>query len=121
MLCPVCKKENEDGNHNCVHCGSRLKRRNRHRDEDPEESADYRIAWLAYRCAAIGLIPFVGLLLGPVALILGVIAWRQTRKNPWKKGLGPVGAALLLGLLITVTMWSGLALIVHAAFPGYWF
>jgi hypothetical protein len=125
MLCPVCKKENEDGNHNCAHCGSRLtKRRNRRRDEDQENgesSADYRIAWLAYRCAAIGLIPFVGLLLGPVALILGAIAWWQTRRNPWKKGLGPVGAALLLGLLITVTMWSGLALIVHAALPGYWF
>jgi uncharacterized Tic20 family protein len=125
MQCPVCKKENEEGNHNCAHCGSRLtKRRNRRRDEEAEANeanADYRIAWLAYRCAALGLIPFLGLLLGPIALILGAIAWWQTRKHPWSKGLGPVGAALLLGFLITVTMWSGLALIVHTAYPGLWF
>src|SRR5258708_4833634 len=125
MLCPVCRKENEEGNHNCINCGSRLtKRRNRRRNgesDSSEPAADYKLAWFAYRCGVIALIPFVGLVMGPVAFFLGIVAWWQYRIDPWDKGLGPAGAAMILGLLVSVTMWTGLALMVHAVYPGYLF
>ena len=124
MLCPVCRKENEEGNHNCINCGSRLTKRRKRRNGESEASepaADYKLAWFAYRCAVIALIPFVGLLMGPLAFFLGIVAWWQYRIDPWDKGLGPAGAAIILGFLVSLTMWTGLALMVHAVYPGYFF
>ena len=41
-----------------------------------------RTALAAYRCSVVGLVPFLGLLFGPLGVVLGVIAWRQDRARP---------------------------------------
>ena len=66
---------------------------------------------LAYRCAVLGLIPFVGLLMGPAAVFLALLASRRSRAN--RPGNSPVHAraALILGSLVLFTNWLGLALI----------
>jgi hypothetical protein len=54
----------------------------------------------------------VGLLLGPAAVVLGVIAWRRERLRPEARGAAPPSAAIVLGLLVLVTNWAGLAFLV---------
>ena len=53
------------------------------------------------------MIPFVGLLLGPVAFILGLVALRRKRAD----GPAHALAAVLLGALVSLTNWIGLYLI----------
>lgn len=125
MLCPVCRWENEEGNHHCINCGVRLLRRKTRKNgesnggEGETPLVSYRLAWIAFRCSKVALIPIVGLVMGPVSLILGIIAWWQSRMDPWDKGIGPAGAAMWLGLLTTLTMWLGLFFIVKGLWPGH--
>jgi hypothetical protein len=68
-----------------------------------------RAARLAFRLTVIGLIPGLGLLLGPAALALVALTWRR-QSDPAFKAYAPIRAALVLGIAITVTNWAGLAL-----------
>lgn len=53
------------------------------------------------------MIPFIGLILGPVSLLLGIIAWRRRLYDP-DRGRSPAIASIILGSLITITNWAGL-------------
>jgi hypothetical protein len=70
-----------------------------------------RPAIYAYRCSILGLIPVVGLILGPVALVWGFLALRRGRKDPEFSGHGPALLAMFLGLLLTLSQWTGAVLI----------
>jgi hypothetical protein len=72
------------------------------------------LAVRAYRWGVYGLVPGVGLLLGPAAFLLGVCAWLRGRGDPERKGLPLSKAATVLGFLIGVTQWAGLTLMVLA-------
>jgi hypothetical protein len=71
-----------------------------------------RPAVLAYHVAVCGLVPGLGLLLGPAAVVLGVRARLLGRKDPAFKGRSLANVALVLGLLLAVTQWAGLALMI---------
>jgi hypothetical protein len=65
------------------------------------------------------LIPLVGLVLGPVAFLLGFVAWRRGQGDPLQKGIGPALAGMLLGGSVAVTNWLGVALIIYGLWsPG---
>jgi hypothetical protein len=68
-------------------------------------------AMTAYRFAIYGLIPVAGLLLGPMALALGLAGWRHARQNPDRQGVGHAVTAVILGALEVLTNAVGLALI----------
>jgi hypothetical protein len=90
---------------------SRRRRRAVREDADspfggPIEPAN-RSAVYAYRCAIVGLIPIVGMVLGPVALVWGWLAWRRGRTDPHFSALGPAYLAMFLGALLTLTQWAG--------------
>ncbi len=68
-------------------------------------------AMIAYRIACYGLIPLAGLVLGPVAVGLGVRSWLHLRSNPKDLGAGFASAAVILGLLEVLTNGIGLTLI----------
>jgi hypothetical protein len=70
-----------------------------------------RAAIYAYRCSIWGLLPGLGLVLGPVGLIWGWLAWRRARNDPQFTAQGPVCFAMVLGALITLTQWPGAVLI----------
>jgi hypothetical protein len=70
----------------------------------------------AYRCAVYSLIPLAGLLLGPAAIILAVLAWRAGRRDPEAKGNGYVVIALVLGAVTLLCNGLGLALMVRGLF-----
>jgi hypothetical protein len=71
-----------------------------------------RPALRAYRISLLGLIPVLGALLGPVAVLLGALTLWRRKAQPEFTAHGPALAAVVLGSLITLTNWAGLALVV---------
>ena len=68
-------------------------------------------ALTAYRYAVYGLIPIVGLILGPAAIVLGIYGLRYYRTAPLDHSIGHARAAIILGLLELLTNAIGLTLI----------
>jgi hypothetical protein len=120
VRCPACGAANTEDAKRCAACGERTGRKARSRESVEEgdgpfgRRADARPAtgFRAFRCAVWGLIPLAGLLLGPVAVVLAVVAWRQGRRDSAAKGNGYVAAALVLGLLEVLCNCLGVALMV---------
>jgi hypothetical protein len=127
MRCPACQAENLDDARACSTCGTALQPRPSRRvrrdgatsPSSGASDAKKGLAWTAYRCSVVGLIPVVGLILGPLAFLLGFVAWRNGQGDPLHKGIGPALAGMLLGGLITVTNWVGVALMIYGLWsPG---
>jgi hypothetical protein len=66
----------------------------------------------AYYCGVFSLIPGAGLLLGPIALILGILGFGHVRAHPQAKGTGHAVAGIVMGSL---AMLGNLLLVVVAA------
>lgn len=94
----------------------RLQRRPRRPLRDPAEESDEPVstiipyknpkALLAYYCGVFGLIPGVGLILGPVALILGILGIRYVNAHPTAKGTGHAVVGIVLGSLELLFNWG---------------
>jgi hypothetical protein len=121
MNCPVCHAENKEGSSLCHACGARLgprpagkASRNRRRDPQgplsPETEARHRAARTAYRVAVLGLVPGLGLVFGPVAVGLGVLARQRGLKDLEFTLWGPVFAAIIFGAIEGVFNWAGFTL-----------
>jgi hypothetical protein len=121
MRCAACQTDNPDNASTCSNCGGTLasrpsRRAGRGRDDTKfgSRAIDKKgLGSFAYRCGVIGLIPFVGLVFGPMALVLGFIAWLRDRRGPHLLGLGPALAGMVLGGIISLTNWAGLALMIY--------
>jgi hypothetical protein len=66
----------------------------------------------AYRVSLYGLIPPLSLVLGPLAVVLGLRARRRGRRDPNFTGGWLANAAIVLGAVLTITSWAGLALMI---------
>ena len=118
MRCPACDAENIDDAPQCADCGATFSRRPRKRDDSSSSETPFSkravernpLAVKAYRIGVFALIPGVGLVLGPIALVLGLIAWNRGRLEPPNKRGGHVTGALLVGSLLVVTNWLGILL-----------
>src|SRR4051794_34753531 len=120
MQCPSCGAENPAEAKRCAACGERTNRKPRRRD--PIDDADSPFggrpgerpptALRAYRYGVYALIPFVGLVLGPVAIVLALLAWREGRRDPAARSSGYVVIALLLGSVALLCNGIGVALMV---------
>jgi len=108
MRCPACSADNPDGAASCAACGTSL----------PETGPSKPLGVIAYQCAVLGLIPLAGLVFGPLALILGLIAWRRKEDRSSARISNHALAAMVLGSLISMTNWLGLTLMVIAVGPG---
>ncbi len=62
----------------------------------------------AYRVALLSLVPGLGLLLGPVAVVLGILALRYVREDIAARKRAKVAA--WCGVLVTLTQWVGVML-----------
>jgi hypothetical protein len=119
LRCPSCNADNAADARKCAACGSRLGRRPRRPSADDEATLGEtgplvnRATRRALRCAAFGLIPPLGLILGPVALVLGLLAYRTERAGPPIKGRSPALAVVTLAVLILVTNWAGVLLMIY--------
>jgi hypothetical protein len=120
MRCPACGAENPEEAKRCAACGERTARKARRRDPGDDIDTPFAMrpdspqapAMRAYRFAVYSLIPLAGLLLGPVAIVLALLAWREGRRDPEARGEGYVVAALALGLAALLCNGAGVALMV---------
>src|SRR5438105_6759886 len=81
MRCAACGTENSEQDRQCKQCGGRLPRPSRRREIQsvPSSWTSKRLDDQAFRLAIWGLIPPAGLILGPLALILGIRSIRHAR------------------------------------------
>ena len=96
MRCPACLAEDVSPNvAACPHCGERFELP----DDGVASVIPYRNvkALLAYYFGVFGLIPCVGAVLGPAALILGLLGLMHVNRNPHAKGTGHAIAGIVLG------------------------
>jgi DNA-directed RNA polymerase subunit RPC12/RpoP len=63
-------------------------------------------ALIAYYCGVFSIIPCAGLVLGPVALLLGILGLRYVKANPTAKGTGHAIIGIVLGSLTTLANWG---------------
>ena len=119
VRCPSCQADNADDARQCASCGGTIARRPRRRVPDPDDATGRGstfgspTAAAAFRCAAYGLIPGLGLLLGPAAVVLALVAYRQERAGPPRKGRSPALGVLALGAAVLVTNWAGVLLVIY--------
>jgi hypothetical protein len=69
-------------------------------------------ALISYYCGVFGLIPFVGLILGPIALIFGILGMRYAKQHPTAKGTGHAITGIVLGTLVILGHLSCVGLMV---------
>lgn len=111
--CHVCQADNDDDAPRCAACNARLRKRERPGNDLPDSpfapTADpvNRPAAAAYYLAAWGLVPLLGLVLGPLAVLVGAFALLRGRKHPGFVGQGAAWAAIVLGAAEAVTQWVG--------------
>jgi hypothetical protein len=129
MDCPACKVANAPEATRCTACGASLSPAPRPRpgrravaeESDtpfgPLGRGPNRTALVAYRLAVLGLVPGLGLVLGPVAGLMAAYARRRGRSDPAFTAQGPATTAVLLGLALTLTNWAGLYLMIRG-WPG---
>lgn len=74
-----------------------------------------RPAVASYRCAVYGMIPLLGLILGPAAICWGVVGWRRYRSHPDERGHAHALFGIIVGSLEILTnilgfyfIWLGL-------------
>lgn len=65
-------------------------------------------ALVAYYLGVFSLIPCLGLLLGPAALVLGILGLRYVKANPTAKGTGHAIAGIVMGVLTTLANWGSI-------------
>jgi hypothetical protein len=89
------------------------------RDDDDNVVASiipYRnvTALIGYYIAVFGLIPIIGFLLGPIALILGILGVRHAKRNPEAKGMVHAIVAIVLGSIELLAHLAVVAVIFFA-------
>jgi hypothetical protein len=100
------------------------KRRRRRNDSQaeappsPRAEALTRQARCAWRLCLFGLVPFAGLVLGPVAALLARSAQRGGRDEPTFNAQPLARLALGLGLAIAAANWLGLGLMALGLYLG---
>jgi hypothetical protein len=78
----------------------------------PHAEACNRAAHRAYRLCLIGLVPIVGLVLGPLSAWKGARASREAKDDPGFTASPLARAALILGALTAITQWGGLVVMI---------
>jgi hypothetical protein len=129
MDCPSCHTENASHVATCTSCGRSLRanttpgngaRRSRsaearRRKIEASEAAavdsNNPAAWRAYRIAVWSVVPGFGLLLGPLALVLGVRAVRAAGDDLSARNRS--AAAILFGAGSMLTQWLGAILLYY--------
>lgn len=125
MRCPTCDTPNAPEARFCAQCGAKLASdRAAVLDIEEEDAADgggavetlipYKNAKAlsAYYFGIFSLIPGLGLVLGPMALIFGIFGIRHSSLNPRARGTGHAVVGTILGLLTFILNVVGLIMLV---------
>jgi hypothetical protein len=109
MRCLHCGAENEDTRASCAKCGSPLPSppvppEAAHRKEDIEHRNSRALA--GYYLGILSLIPLLGAVLGPVAVVVGVMGARAAPTAPGQVGQAHARIGIILGILTTLANWG---------------
>ena len=118
MRCPSCSAENPREATRCPACGAALVKKPRRKGSQPDVGSPFERptdpanwpATRAYWLAIAGLVPGLGLLCGPVAVVLGKLARPAGRSDGEQVAYNLATAAIYLGAAVSITNWLGLAL-----------
>mgnify|MGYP001412628919 CR=1 FL=1 len=90
------------------------------RDDPTEVFIPYRNpkGLTAYYLGVFSLVPCLGLLLGPAALVLGVMGLRYSRAHPTARGAGHAIAGIVFGVITSALNWGAVLLVVIGAVMG---
>ena len=89
----------------------RPRRRRRPRDEEQGDVTGGIIpyknpaALASYYCGVFALIPFVGLVLAPLAIILGVMGLIKASAHPKARGRAHAVTGIIFGLIVAPAVW----------------
>jgi hypothetical protein len=77
-------------------------------DEAVQVVIPYRnpLALASYYCGVFSLIPCLALILGPTALVLGILGYRKRATDPRLHGAGHAIAGIILGLLTSLANYG---------------
>ena len=106
MFCPKCGASNRDGADTCLKCGrvlrTRIVAKDRNYANDPAMRMIMPVGRSGWAIAAgyAGLFAFL-IAPAPIALILGIVAMFDLKRNPEKHGWGRAIFGALIGLLGT--------------------
>jgi hypothetical protein len=95
--------------------------RRRRRDEEETDGTGGLIPYKnglalgSYYTGVFSLIPGVGLVLGPIALVLGIMGFKYANKHPTARGKAHAVVGIILGLLNVIGYLACLVLIIIAA------
>ncbi len=121
MRCTACNTDNPNAATACQSCGAALppaparrRRRNDSRDvADSPRTLEYdREVKGIFNLCLVSLVPFLGLVLGPLGAWRGWRLLRRARLDPAFIAARGAQAAVILGSLTGVTNWLGLGLMV---------
>lgn len=97
-------------------------RRRRRRDEEDATGGliPYKNskALAAYYCGVFSLIPCVGAILGPIALVLGILGLSYAREHPRARGQAHAIVGIVLGGLTALGNIGGIVLLAVGAAAG---
>jgi hypothetical protein len=115
MRCPSCQADNPPTATTCSGCQGQLTPRRRRRSEaavsSPKAEEYNRQVRDIFRVCLASMVPFVGLVLGPIGAARAWWFLRQSRADPAFQAARAARVAIAFGLLTAVTNWLGLALI----------
>jgi hypothetical protein len=75
-------------------------------------------ALAGYYTSVGSLIPGVGLLAGPAAIVLGVLGLKKVKREPQCHGTAHAWVAIILGSLTSIGYWGALVVIIITAVKG---
>lgn len=104
MFCPECGKGNGENNYKCTSCGrvlhpAQVAPAGQFADATIASIIPYKNppALVSYYLGVFSLVPFVGIVLGIAAVILGLIGLRAARANPASGGKVHAWIGIVLG------------------------
>jgi hypothetical protein len=112
MRCQACEAENGEQQKECQQCGARLARPSRRREIQNVHNAwaSDRLDDRAFRIAIWGLIPPLGLILGPWSLVQGIVSVRRARAAGEMGRTTAMTAAIAIGGAETLCCYLGVSL-----------
>jgi hypothetical protein len=132
MHCPACHAENPAEAVSCSVCGGSLgvnsppsstaspshagrrfgsRKRSLVGEGEATGQGNNPMVRRAYRVSLLSLVPVVGLLLGPLAVVLACLTLRNSLLID-DVARNRIKAAILLGVLVTLTQWIGIILMI---------